>query len=207
MYYPKSKVQESLFTNGAEFVLVSSGKAYKGYYHTTYDGNIYTGATHTTDSQQLKPSSQVSNVTTNTAGSQVITPSLITNFEYDQITKNRFSFLKQESIPSPYYPILTTQDYIVGQFVRYFMKRVGGTERDIKEISKDGFGQISGNLLYTSTQLNWKLTGPIHDNVVSPVMTVYGVVDTNERTLSGQEKTFPGISRYLSNLIELARII
>lgn len=207
MYYPKAKVQENQYTSGGEFIL-SSGKSYKGMYHITFDGNFYTGATHTTDSQQLSKSGSPSLTPTNTtSGSVGITPSIITNFEYDTITNNAQAPLKGMVIPATFFPQPTDQDYAIGVIVRYFMKRTGGSVKNIKEISKDGFTDLSTNNLYTITSLQWKITGPLHDQVISQAYTVYGVFDTNSRTLSSKELGFPGISQYLADLVQFARII
>lgn len=206
MYYPKAKVQENQYTPGGQFI-DSSGKSYKGLYHITYDGNFYTGATHTTDSQQLARSGVTTQVTANSSGSVGVTPSIITNFEYDTITNNSNAFLKAMIIPGSFFPMPTEQDYNIGVITRYFTKRVGGTARNIKEISKDGFASLQKNNLYLTLSFDWKLTGPLHDQVISPVRTVYGVFDTNSRTLSSKELSFPGITQYFPDLIQFARII
>jgi len=204
MYYPKSKIIENLYTNGSEFVVSSTGKPYQGLYHSTFDGNYYTGADHTNSSLQL---SKNINTKTSTSGNvALVTPPLIMNFEYDSIINNRLSFLKTEIIPKSYYPILSDKDYTKGSFTRYFSKRTGGTVKDIKELSADGFTNISTNVLYLSTAIQWKLTGPYHDKVIDRNNTIYGVWDTNARAVAQAESPLPGITQYLGNLIQFAKI-
>lgn len=203
LYYPKSKIIENQYTSGGQFIYSSTGKSYEGLYHITYDQNYYTGATHTNDSQLLIKQGS----STTQTGSYLISAPYVSNFEYDTITDNRFSFLKQEIIPQPYYPVLTDQDYSTGYFVRYFMKRSGGSARYIKEISGDDFTDITTNVLYLSTSFQWKLTGPAHDQVIDYNNTIYGVIDTNARTVASNESILPGITQYLSNLQEFARIV
>ena len=205
MYYPKSKIQENQYTNGSEFIDSKTGKPYQGLYHSTFDGNFYSGATHTSDSQLLKKGNTTpSNIPS--SGSNLISPPLITNYEFDQITHNKFSFLRQEVIPQSYFPVLTDKDYSIGFFLRYFSKRTGGSVRDIKELSAQGFTDISSNRLYISTSFQWKITGPLHDHVIDLHNTVYGVWDTNARTVAKAESSLLGITSYLSNLIQFSKI-
>lgn len=203
MYYPKAKVQENQYTPGGQF-LDPSMKSYKGSYHITYDGNFYTGATHTTDSQQLTKAGPSSSTPSGSVG---VTPSIIANFEYDTITNNSNAFLKSMVIPGSFFPMPTEQDYAIGVITRYFTKREGGTARNIKEISLNGYTSLQKNNLYNTLSLPWKLTGPLHDQVISPVNTIYGVFDTNSRTLSSKELSFSGITQYFPDLIQFARII
>lgn len=197
MYYPKSKIQENLYTNGSEFVDSITGKSYQGLYHVTFDGNFYTGITHETDSQLLKK--LVTQQKLSPSGSNLVSPSIIANYEYDSINHNKFSFLKQEIIPQSYFPVLTDKDYDVGYITRYFSKRSGGNAKDIKELSAKGYSDISSNVLYISTSLTWKITGPLHDQIIDLSTTIYGVWDTNARTVASAEFKFSGITVYLSN--------
>lgn len=195
MYYPKSKILENQYTPGGELIDPSTGASYQGYYHVTYDGNVYTGASHSISSQPLSG-------TPSTTGSSdaLVRPSLIANFDYDNISQGKMSYLFQFILPGPIYPSPTGSDYQAGQFNRYFMQQV--TNNKINEISQTGYQDLQQNPLYNSLTLVWKLTGPLHDTA-----TASGVADTNARTLAMNEKSMPGISSYLSNLIELARII
>jgi hypothetical protein len=203
MYYPKSKITENLYTNGSELVVLSTGKPYQGLYHNTFDGNSYTEPTHTNSSVLL---SKIITSTIPSKNNTLVTPSLIMNFEYDNITKNRFDFLKKEVLPSPYFPILSERDYTNGYVIRYFTKRSGGNVKDIKEISSEVFSDISTNVLYISVSLSWKLTGPYNDKIINKNNTIYGVHDTNARSVAQAESTLPGITQYLGNLIQFAKI-
>ena len=42
-YVPKNMVNQNLYTNGGEFTDPSTGKAYQGYYHQYYSGDIFSG--------------------------------------------------------------------------------------------------------------------------------------------------------------------
>jgi hypothetical protein len=43
MYFPLSQITPNLYTNGGEFVIISSQEDYKGYYFKTSTGKYYTG--------------------------------------------------------------------------------------------------------------------------------------------------------------------
>jgi len=195
MYYPKSKILENQYTPGGELIDPSTGNTYQGYYHVTYDGNVYTGASHSISSQPLSG-------TPSSTGSldPLVRPAYIANFDYDTVSQGKMSYLFKFTLPGPIYPSPTISDYSNGQFNRYFMQLV--TNNKINEISQVGYQAIQQNPLYNSLTLVWKLTGPLHDTSTSS-----GVADTNERTLAMNEKSMNGISLYLSNLVELARII
>lgn len=201
MYYPKSKVLENQHTSGGELIDPSTGNTYSGFYHVTYDGNFYTGASHSISSQPLTGTPATSG-----SGSVdiLVRPAFIANFEYDTASDSKMSYLFSYVVPDPIYPSPATADYQAGQFNRYFMKSV--TTNRIQELSQQGYQDVQSNPLYTSLTLIWKLTGPLHDNKSNPLSIVYGVADTNARTLGMNEKNMKGISLYLSNLIELAQI-
>ena len=41
MYYPKSQITSNLYTNGGEYIILSNGRDYIGYYFTTSDNKIF----------------------------------------------------------------------------------------------------------------------------------------------------------------------
>ena len=43
MYYPKSQITTNLYTNGSEYIILSNGRDYIGYYFTTSDNRIFSG--------------------------------------------------------------------------------------------------------------------------------------------------------------------
>ena len=43
MYYPKSQITANLYTNGSEYIILSNGRDYIGYYFTTSDNKIFSG--------------------------------------------------------------------------------------------------------------------------------------------------------------------
>lgn len=203
MYYPKSKIAESQYTGGGLLKDLSTGNTYRGFYHLTFDGRYFSGATHDINSEELGLLQTAA--TSNGGIDPLVTAPFIANFQYDTITNSKMTFLNQGGLPTPIYPSPSEDDYTSGQFTRYFMQRIGGKASDIREISKDGFNALQTNPLYITLSLIWKLTGPKYDFTL-PSYTIYGVADTNSRTVGGLNKTMHGIVQYLSNSIELAKL-
>ena len=204
MYYPKAKISTNQYTGGGLLKDTITGETYRGYYYVSFDGRYFSGVSQSISSDELVliQSSSIAPGTIN----PLVAGSSIANFQYDTITKNKMSFLNQGGIPTPIYPSPDSDDYDNGQFIRYFMQRIGGNAKDIKEISKDGVTALNNNPLYSTLNLTWKLTGPVND-IVLPTYTIYGVASTNQRTALSLEKTMNGISKYLINPLELARIM
>jgi hypothetical protein len=204
MYYPKAKISTNQYTGGGLLKDTVTGETYRGYYYLTFDGRYFSGVSQSINSDELV---LIQSSSIDTSGTQtLVTGPSINNFQYNTLTNNKMSFLNPGDLPTAIYPRPTANDYDSGQFFRYFMQRIGGNAKDIKEISSSGYTLIQKNPLYSSLSLIWKLTGPIND-IAFPSYTVYGVASTNLRTVQSLEKTMKGISRYLVNPLELAKII
>ena len=78
----------------------------------------------------------------------------------------------------------TDSDYRIGRITRYFTQKANDRNADIFEVSKDDFS--SKNNLYRYTSFQWRISGKREE-----------VIRDNGRTMRGQEKDYPGISRLL----------
>lgn len=104
--------------------------------------------------------------------------------------------------PSFHYPKISDLDKQRGYITRYFTKRVNGDAGTINEVNLDTFIEASSQVLYNAITLDWKITGPLYDDLSNMNYPKYGVVDTNSRMLKLKEKDMPGISLYLKNLTQ-----
>jgi hypothetical protein len=190
LYYPKSHVVNNLHTTGKEWMF-ENGTEYIGYYHKYVDGVVMSGAVFSkTESKKLIP--YINSI------EQPI------NYVYNSIKD-----FNQKISPFPNYKIPTIEDFNNGKFVRYFIKRRNySTYTDIYEIDEAQFklwkkpiGGIDSSLYY-AIELDWKLTGPLHDTL-NGINTVYGVYDTNKRIVELKDIDFTGIKDYLTDYIEL----
>jgi len=157
-YYPKSQVKTDLYTKGEQFQIKSTKKEYIGYYWKNSRGDIFT---------KKNP---------NVGGSEILEiipqiplPSLDSiiyaegNNVYNALKK--INITKSLLLPSYFKPSPTNQDYTVGNFTRYFAKKIN--ENIYVEISKniyDKFKKKDKKYAYKSYlifELVWTLTGDI----------------------------------------------
>jgi len=101
-------------------------------------------------------------------------------------------------------PVPGNDDYEKGFITRYAIKRINSGVDTIKEISKNDFQKVKNNILYSSVQFDWKITGELYDN---PDKLIYGIIDTNRRTIQKNEKIIPGLGIVFRNLSQFARNI
>ena len=196
MYYPKSRIQENLYSSGGEFIYLNTGQPFQGFYHKTYDGRFFEGKTHDFNSAELKSAT----LTNNTIVSNQ--PVNIASMIYDKASSGAYTYLKTMKTPESYYPSPDENDYKRGYIIRYFTKKANGTASTIQEVSSETAREAVKNPLYISTNLEWKISGPITDDTSDPMNPLKGAKDTNQRILLKKEREFPGIARYLSNLLE-----
>ena len=178
MYYPLSQITPNLYTNGNEFVIDETQQIYTGYYFKTSKGQFYTGKTSSDKPNQLLvPLSQEFNSTTTTP---TTSPGFIA-LEYDGTEEFYDGLPYNSNIISEYitaanidiskkiFPVIysptipTSQDYQIGEFRRYFAKKVN----DIVylEINKDTYDKIINQdpqieySLYLAFNISWQLIG------------------------------------------------
>ena len=202
-YIPKSLVNSNLYTSGGEFT-TTSGKAYVGYYHQTFSGNVSTGKTpNSPNSVKL-----IENYNPNPINNYIVqTPE---NLNYSGIQPANQALYQSSGDPVPMFPILTGKDYQRGQIIRYFAKKRNDITPKIIEISKEAYNDLNVNAgrynyaLWTVTRVFWKISGPLKDSLNSNGVKTSGIVDTNQRLVNTAEENFKGIKQYLSNLIQFA---
>ena len=184
-YYPKSQIKTDLYTQGGQLQLKSTKKEYKGYYWKNSRGDYFT---------KKNP---------NVGGSEVLEiipkiaqPSLSTityakgNDVYNNLKK--VDITKSLLLPSYTKPSPTEEDYNLGNFTRYFAKKVN--ENVYIEISKntyDKFDQKDNKYAYTSYltfKLLWTLTGP---------STQVSSTNQNIVKLTEQNNGITGLGTYL----------
>jgi hypothetical protein len=119
------------------------------------------------------------------------------------------------------------KDYKKGYIDRHFAKKINDKNGVIKEINlknKKLVNQLKqSKILYKMIEVRWKLTGPINDVNINKTYNpyaeptqdeygqdnsgiVYGVEDTNRRTVALKNKEMPGLKGKLINHIQFARI-
>lgn len=153
IYYPKSHITPNLYSNGG-LAYKSSQAPYTGYYFAAVDGKNFTGKFPGDGNnlelvptlEQSYPSPEVAEA--NNAEDPRFYPknsiySKINNVKYGKGIKNP---------PIPYYPSLTDKEYELGEFVRYFTKKVNN---ELYYETSD----LYKNPLYISLSIVWTIRG------------------------------------------------
>jgi len=190
MYYPKSQVKTNLYTNGGEYVEFNTNSPYKGYYYQTSNGEYFSGRTPSeTPTFKLTKVSLNESVATSSPDFNQDNFYLI---EGGYALSTRLTFNQTPPpLPKQTYPVLTENDYKLGEFQRYFLKK--GNETKFLEISLEDYrkyvSQDSDVMfeLYTPIQINWILTGD-KDQVYKVNQSI---VARTER-----EQNLPGFTQY-----------
>jgi hypothetical protein len=149
-YLPKNKY-EVLYTNGGEFINLSTNKVYKGKYLKLTNGKFFAGE----NPQSLQ--GELTLIVPN-FGKNIITA--FKNNKIYSVLKPKLA-LKQgnfKSIPSST-PIPTPLDYNNGSFTRYLVIRKN--TKTFQEISKETYENFSKDLydknLYSAFSIKWSL--------------------------------------------------
>lgn len=190
MYFPASQIKTNLYTNGGEFMIKSSGADYIGSYWKTSSNKYYTGKTP----------------------SDIVVEELVINSPStdDNLTSEAYSYLGQETsnfknysklnnsfinpliLPTSYNPKPNNDDYELGEFTRYFVKKTN--EIIYTEINENTYNKISTKdstymfQMYVPFKFAWKLTGQKND-----------VYFTNKKVTKYMSETFnlPMLSTFL----------
>lgn len=213
-YFPLIRVVTNRYTGGDEFVL-PDGKFYKGRYYTTYTGESFTGVNPILGTNlPLIPYSLIRSqrgfASPKTSSDNFI-PEVVAGYNAatDQELANSDRLLKELT---PYYPVVTEDDYQRGYFTRYFAKNISGPgyifEISRLDWSKIQNGEVENNVLgYETADILWQLTGPLNNKRISQYQIQGGVYDTNKRVTEGENKTFRGLVEFIGgDYTKFARI-
>lgn len=162
MYYPLSQITTNLYTNGNEYILANSNQPYIGYYWKNSKGQYFTGKTPQDPLVELlipAPS------TPPESESSLDLPTTFTVFSRESEQYLIVSKTPYTSVQIPTYSpnIPTQQDYQIGEYRRYFCKKIN--EIIYLEISKDTYDKLFSNDStiasdsYQPFNIPWRLTG------------------------------------------------
>jgi len=180
MYYPKSQITPNLYTNGGEFISISTQSDYSGYYFKISTGRYFTGR-----NQDDRPNVELIPITPLSQGTDsppnlnsTVNVLSLDNLNFlptqyevntDRILnyfalKNLDPYNPPESTIPYYIPAQpTNQDYQNGEFQRYFCKKVN--EITYIEIDLDQYTKLKSKSpqieysLYFPFTITWILTG------------------------------------------------
>ena len=118
----------------------------------------------------------------------------ISQFEYEfSISKKKLSFFDAKDIKA-YKPMPTKSDYTRGYIVRYFVQRVNDANGLIYEIAKENYLSYVNDVFYSTTNLDWKITGTNEE-----------IKMANEKSVKLASKKMVAIQMFLVNYLEFAK--
>lgn len=167
MYYPKSQLQTDLYTNGGEFKLSNGGTEYVGNYFIAQGNKIFSGKNpNNKPNYPLEPYSvNLTYSSTSPPDSEVLptTYFVIDDSYYWATDKNPNEIGIPPSAPTQISPQPTKSDYNVGEFDRYFLKKINEiqyVEISLTEYTKYISEEPNVNWrLYKAYKLPWEITG------------------------------------------------
>ena len=182
MYYPKSHITPNLYSNGEYSIVGSNNTPYTGYYFSTIDGKYFTGR-YPEDGDNL----ELTNILGNSVEDVIDEVSVDLRFG---TTDNTLYSLANNISPNisnspliPFYPNPSTQDYQLGEFTRYFAKKINQNiyiETDF----------LTPNELYIAFKLPWLIRGDKNE---------VARVNENIVRLREQELSISGFGDYLKH--------
>ena len=209
MYYPKNKIQTDLFTSGGEFMFPSNREEYKGIYWTTYLGEIFSGeGPDDTTSQLLVPinvNTEIEEGSTKTSKIAFFindADPLVDSEIWSQQQVVIYNILQggdgnNESpliLPLYHYPQPTEEDYTLGEFTRYFVKK--SNEFQYIEINEKQYDKFKGR----SPNYSWNMYIPftLTWNISGNYLSVFNI-NKNITELKEKNNQFYGFSTHLKN--------
>jgi hypothetical protein len=185
-YYPLSQITSNLYTNGLEYAvdLNNVSNSYSGYYWKTSNGKYFTGKTpQDTPCVEIFVIPNLDGGENGDSTESQVTINNITVFDGNPEVENylrlkNISPSTAISIPFYYSPQPTQQDYQIGEFRRYFVKKTN--EIQYTEISKDQFDL----LVAKDPQILWQL--------YLPFFIPWNIIGTEEQ-----------VARVNKNIVEL----
>jgi CHAT domain-containing protein len=167
LYYPPNQIKPNLLANAGEFVFASNALPYSGSYHQLSNGKYYTEALHTNTSQEIIKNSTPFDdqdpgiINTGTLPQVVEVINVIpNNIGYSRLTNS--STLSKE-VPVNVSNLPTEQDYKIGEFRRYFAKKIN--EDSYLEFNQEVYNRLISKdpsiyyEQYIAFNLPWRLTG------------------------------------------------
>lgn len=177
-YYPIHKITTGKYTTGGEFY-TDTGMPYIGPYHILPNGQYYTEFVPSNKSYELYDSISLNS---------------------ENLVYNSLSKIKNNNYVAPIYflPRPEPDQYKLGYFIRYFVQKKSDPKTTIMEIDRDQYISVNttngpgiNGVLWRRAELDWRINGDI--SFVSQI---------NSNTINQKEIEFPGIAKYITNLIQ-----
>ena len=184
-YYPKSQVKTNLYTKGGQFQVVSTKREYIGYYWKNSKGEYFTQKNPNVAG--IEPLEFIPKIASPSSSSTTYTKGNIRYNAFKKVDITKSFLLPIYQKPSP-----TNNDYSLGNFTRYFAKKIN--ELLYIEISKNIFDELQNkNTQYSySSYLIFNLTWTLIGDKPKIAQTNRNII-----TLTEQNYNIVGLGKYL----------
>lgn len=216
MYYPQSQIQTNLFSNN-DLVVLNTKEPYTGYYWSTSNGKFFAGKTP--DALQSYIELAQNTDSNSTPGQE---PPLSDSPAYIEGNINAYTYAALKKVDTSLVPDiphyipakLTKDDYVNGEFTRYFCKKIN--ESLFIEISPETYEKLISkdptllHHLFIPFKLGWVITGDMqkianeNKNIVKLLETNYnlqGLGDYLKHNYTQYVDPTPGIQKVGSKKI------
>tara|TARA_B100000575_G_scaffold151698_1_gene121025 strand:- start:125 stop:859 length:735 start_codon:yes stop_codon:yes gene_type:complete len=193
-YIPKKLVNTGLYATGDTFIDASTGKPYRGPYHSNFNGTIFSGKDPYDPNKKLLARNP--NKSSNIRKTKVVNSP--TNRQYERLNQNNSNLLRYGNDPKSFTPKPTTKDYQRGSILRYFAKRITEKPNRIIEIDSNSYNSIvqkDGRFNYAVWRVFsvlWRISGKNEDEAIR----------TNNIQVDNANRKFRGIKSYLRNPLQ-----
>lgn len=176
-YYPKSQIKAELHTNGGELYTKNGGAEYIGLYHEVAGERYFTGpdANSTPTRELVKLNLQTQVYSTGIIPKKGTNSNQPINYNGDNEWSQEYIQLNEITrqddlntvplLPQSYFPIVTEEDYLVGEFERFFVKRMNYNQYiEISPSDFDLYKQYSPLVhweIYEPFSIPWEIKGQI----------------------------------------------
>ena len=182
-FYSAEEITTNLYTPGLQYMTFSNVE-YIGLYHKYTTGEVYTGATYNprTSIKLIEYKEQDPNV-----------------IQYNSISSVNLNFNSFKT----YNVVITKDDITIGFIRRYIIKK--NNESKFYEVDKKTYDDYQNNkidqALYSAVELIWQITGNLND-IRDGSILIPSVQSNNAKLIQAAERTMPGLSSYLTDLLQ-----
>ena len=97
-------------------------------------------------------------------------------------------------------------DYGKGYITRFFVQKVNDKSSPVYEVSNIEFGRLQSNILFNTTSLRWRITGPKEIQYdTDGRITDKGIKESNRISTELASTNIPNLKLYLPNTIQFSR--
>ena len=120
---------------------------------------------------------------------------------YKKVANNIDLFIV--NTPNTIVPNPTEEDYYIGFVRRYFVRKANDVNGFTYEIAKDEYAEYIDNPFWTSTDIKWRISGPLNPTYKeNGEEDDRGVMNSNKAAIGIAASKIKNIGLYLPNILQ-----